>query len=137
MRTEGIGNFQADNLKVTNGSAQGMHLAAQVFIAREDVVMVGLPTFYRAKRDFMLEQMARYFSAEVSWSRPQRGFFIFAYLPPCMDAGELFHLAVERKVVFVTDQPFSLTVAVTIPSDCHMLRPIMRIWRSLSGHSAN
>ena len=63
-------------------------------------------SFYRAKRDFMLDQMDRYFPAEVSWNRPLGGFFIFVYLPPRMDAAELFRRAVERKVAFVTGQPF-------------------------------
>jgi len=63
-------------------------------------------SFYRAKRDFMLEQIKRYFPAQVSWNRPQGGFFIFVYLPPSMDAAELFSRAVERKVAFVTGQPF-------------------------------
>jgi len=63
-------------------------------------------SFYRAKRDFMLQQIKRYFPAQVSWNRPQGGFFIFVYLPPSMDAAELFRRAVERKVAFVTGQPF-------------------------------
>jgi 2-aminoadipate transaminase len=63
-------------------------------------------SFYRAKRDFMLEQMERYFPAEVSWNRPQGGFFIFVSLPAHVDAAELFRRAVERNVAFVTGQPF-------------------------------
>ena len=62
--------------------------------------------FYRAKRDFMLAQMDRYFPREVSWNRPQGGFFIFVHLPPGMDADELFHQAVARNVAFVTGRPF-------------------------------
>ena len=46
MRIEGVANAKADNLIITHGSAQGMHLAAQVFIDRDDVVMVGLPTYF-------------------------------------------------------------------------------------------
>ncbi len=63
-------------------------------------------SFYRAKRDFMLEQMKRHFPAAVSWNRPRGGFFIFVYLPPALDAADLFRRAVERKVAFVTGQPF-------------------------------
>jgi 2-aminoadipate transaminase len=62
--------------------------------------------FYRAKRDFMLEQMQRHFPAAVSWNRPRGGFFIFVYLPPAMDSAELFRRAVEHQVAFVTGQPF-------------------------------
>ncbi len=62
--------------------------------------------FYRAKRDFMLEQMDRHFPREATWSRPRGGFFIFVKLPLNMDAGELFQRAVDRNVAFVTGQPF-------------------------------
>lgn len=63
-------------------------------------------SYYREKRDFMLEHMKRFFPGEVSWNRPQGGFFIFVHLPPGMDAAKLFHQAVSRKVAFVTGQPF-------------------------------
>lgn len=46
MRNEGVVNAKADNLIITQGSAQGMHLAAQVFVDRDDVVLVGLPTYF-------------------------------------------------------------------------------------------
>jgi 2-aminoadipate transaminase len=62
--------------------------------------------FYRAKRDFMLEQMDRHFPREATWSRPRGGFFIFVKLPINMDADELFQRAVDRNVAFVTGQPF-------------------------------
>ena len=46
MKTEGMADVDPDSLIITHGSAQGMHLAAQVFIDREDVVFVGLPTYF-------------------------------------------------------------------------------------------
>ena len=63
-------------------------------------------SYYREKRDFMLEHMKRFFPAEVSWNRPQGGFFIFVHLPMGMDSADLFRRAVDRKVAFVTGQPF-------------------------------
>ncbi len=62
--------------------------------------------FYRAKRDFMIEQMDRHFPREAIWNRPRGGFFIFVELPKSMDAGELFERAVDRNVAFVCGQPF-------------------------------
>jgi 2-aminoadipate transaminase len=62
--------------------------------------------FYRAKRDFMLEQMERHFPREATWNRPCGGFFIFVKLPKDMDAAELFQRAVDKNVAFVTGQPF-------------------------------
>ena len=63
-------------------------------------------SYYREKRDFMLEHMKRFFPAEASWNRPQGGFFIFVHLPLNMDSADLFRRAVDRKVAFVTGQPF-------------------------------
>jgi DNA-binding transcriptional MocR family regulator len=54
----------------------------------------------------IFEQMARYFPPQVSWNRPQGGFFIFVHLPQNLDAGELFQQAVGRKVAFVTGRSF-------------------------------
>jgi 2-aminoadipate transaminase len=62
--------------------------------------------FYRAKRDFMLQQMDRHFPREATWNRPRGGFFIFVELPKSMDAGELFERAVDKNVAFVCGQPF-------------------------------
>jgi 2-aminoadipate transaminase len=62
--------------------------------------------FYRAKRDFMLDQMDRYFPREVSWNRPHGGFFIFVHLPEHMDASELLQQAVDKNVAFVTGSSF-------------------------------
>jgi 2-aminoadipate transaminase len=46
MITERMPGIGPDNLMITHGSTQGMHLAAQVFVDREDVVFVGLPTYF-------------------------------------------------------------------------------------------
>ncbi len=46
MKTEGTADIEPDNILITHGSAQGMHLAAQVFVDRGDVMMVGLPTYF-------------------------------------------------------------------------------------------
>jgi 2-aminoadipate transaminase len=46
MKTEELIDAAPENLLITHGSAQGMHLAAQVFIDRGDVVIVGLPTYF-------------------------------------------------------------------------------------------
>lgn len=61
---------------------------------------------YRAKRDFMLEQLERYFPEEVTWNRPEGGFFVFVHLPEDWDAAELFQNAVKKNVAFVTGRPF-------------------------------
>ena len=61
---------------------------------------------YRAKRDFMLDCLERYFPKGVSWSHPRGGFFIFVTLGPDQDAAQLLARAVENKVAFVLGRAF-------------------------------
>lgn len=44
---------------------------------------------YRSKRDAMLASIKRYFPAEVHYTKPQGGFFIWVTLPATIDASEL------------------------------------------------
>lgn len=46
MGGEGVACLSADNILITHGSAQGMNLAAQVFVDQGDAVAVGLPTYF-------------------------------------------------------------------------------------------
>jgi 2-aminoadipate transaminase len=61
---------------------------------------------YRAKRDFILAQLERHMTPEVSWNRPAGGFFIFVRLPSGLDAGELSQEAIEHNVAFVAGSSF-------------------------------
>jgi len=61
---------------------------------------------YRRKRDFMIAQLEKHFPAEVHWTRPKGGFFIWVRLPERIDATELLTGAISRKVVFVVGPPF-------------------------------
>jgi 2-aminoadipate transaminase len=63
---------------------------------------------YRQRRDAMLEALAAQFPKGSEWSRPQGGMFVFAALPPEMDAGELLPRAIERNVAFVPGAEFHL-----------------------------
>jgi len=62
--------------------------------------------FYRAKRDFMLQALERYFPSGVRWNRPKGGFFIFVRLPEYLDAGEILEEAVANNVAFISGAPF-------------------------------
>lgn len=62
--------------------------------------------FYREKRDFMLEMMESSFPPEVSWNKPQGGYFIFVHLPEGIQTAEVFQEAAARNVAFITGQPF-------------------------------
>ena len=61
---------------------------------------------YRQRRDFMLEQMEKYFPPEVKWNRPLGGFFIFVHLPERLKAVDLFHAAVDRNIAFINAHSF-------------------------------
>ena len=61
---------------------------------------------YRRKRDYMLQQLKKYFPGAVKWNRPAGGFFIFVRLPQYLNATELLAEAVDKNVAFVAGEPF-------------------------------
>ncbi len=61
---------------------------------------------YKERRDVMLETMDELFPAEVRWTRPQGGMFLWVMLPKGLDTAEVLRLAIERKVAFVPGAPF-------------------------------
>ena len=64
---------------------------------------------YKERRDVMFEMMEEMFPAEVSWSKPQGGMFLWGILPEDMDAAEVLKIAIERKVAFVPGEAFHPT----------------------------
>lgn len=62
--------------------------------------------FYKAKRDFMLQMLEKYFPKEVQWNRPLGGFFIFIRMPQYLDAEEIFCDVIDDHVAFVAGRPF-------------------------------
>ncbi|WP_320020008.1 PLP-dependent aminotransferase family protein [Labilibaculum manganireducens] len=61
---------------------------------------------YHQRRDVMLEQLEKHMPEGVKWTRPEGGMFLFITLPEHMDALDLFHKAIEKKVAFVTGNVF-------------------------------
>lgn len=61
---------------------------------------------YRRKRNAMLEALDKYFPVEVTWTKPQGGFFVFATLPEYIDTGEMFKESIEENVAYVPGGPF-------------------------------
>ncbi|MBN2347089.1 MAG: PLP-dependent aminotransferase family protein [Candidatus Aminicenantes bacterium] len=63
---------------------------------------------YREKRDFMIEKLSQYMPKlpGLKWTHPQGGLFLWVTLPQEMDAGEMFHSAVEKKVAYVVGTAF-------------------------------
>ena len=65
-----------------------------------------LRAVYRERRDAMLAALTRQLPAEVRWTRPTGGMFLWLTLPKGQDAQALLGRALERKVAFVPGQPF-------------------------------
>jgi 2-aminoadipate transaminase len=61
---------------------------------------------YRERRDVMLATMARTFPAEVRWTRPAGGLFLWAILPEGLDSKVVLEKAVAHKVAFVPGEAF-------------------------------
>ncbi len=74
-----------------------------------DAHILKLRDLYRHRRDLMLEIMTRDFSREVHFTRPEGGLFTWVELPDPVDATELMHRALARKVAFVPGAPFYAT----------------------------
>ena len=64
---------------------------------------------YGHRRDIMLAAMDRHFPAEVSWTYPQGGLFLWGTLPSYMDAKDLLKTCLDKKVAFVPGEPFHPT----------------------------
>jgi 2-aminoadipate transaminase len=62
--------------------------------------------YYRTKRNVMLEALAREMPSEVTWTRPEGGLFVWASLPPRLNAETLLEAAVAEGVAYVAGAPF-------------------------------
>ncbi len=65
-----------------------------------------LRVVYRERRDVMLETLTQTFPAEVTWTRPKGGLFLWVTLAKGMDANELFKEALKQNVAFVPGDCF-------------------------------
>jgi 2-aminoadipate transaminase len=61
---------------------------------------------YKERRDVMLEMMDEMFPAEMRWTKPQGGMFLWGIMPEGVDGAEVLKIAVERKVAFVPGGAF-------------------------------
>jgi 2-aminoadipate transaminase len=62
--------------------------------------------YYRAKRDVMIDALAREMPRGVSWVKPQGGLFVWVTLPEGLDAESLLEAAVAEGVAYVAGAPF-------------------------------
>jgi len=61
---------------------------------------------YHHRRNIMLKSLKKYMPKEVTWTKPEGGLFLFLSLPCYIDAEELFHKAIEKRVAFVIGKVF-------------------------------
>jgi 2-aminoadipate transaminase len=69
-------------------------------------VLADLTATYGARRDAMLTALAEHFPADVTWTHPEGGFFVWVTLPAHLDTKALLAEAVERGVTFVPGSDF-------------------------------
>ena len=61
---------------------------------------------YRAKRDVLLNALAKYMPEGVNWMRPQGGFFVWLTLPPELEAQALLPEAERQGLTYLPGPPF-------------------------------
>lgn len=64
---------------------------------------------YGGQCQAMIDSIARHMPADISWTSPEGGMFLWGRLPGGLNAMKLFDLAVREKVVFVPGDPFYTT----------------------------
>ena len=71
-----------------------------------DEHLVKIRNLYRDQARAMTDAMAECFPAEVSFTKPEGGMFLWATLPEGINTMDLFPKALERNVAFVPGEPF-------------------------------
>ncbi len=61
---------------------------------------------YGERRDVMLAALQEYFPAEVTWTHPQGGLFLWVTLPEGLNMQAIFKSALEQNVAFVPGDSF-------------------------------
>jgi 2-aminoadipate transaminase len=61
---------------------------------------------YRERRDMMLESLDEFFPAQVKWTHPKGGLFLWVTLPEGGDSLKLLEAAVKQNVAFVPGDGF-------------------------------
>jgi 2-aminoadipate transaminase len=69
-------------------------------------VLADLVGAYGERRDAMLAALAEHLPSDVTWTRPEGGFFVWLTLPAHLDTKALLAEAVEKGVTFVPGSDF-------------------------------
>ena len=86
------------------GQQLAFRLSETGYVDRHIMKLTGL---YKAKRDMMLESMKRYFPADIQFTEPKGGFFIWVTFPDYYPTSkDLLDLALTHNVAFVHGEGF-------------------------------
>jgi 2-aminoadipate transaminase len=66
----------------------------------------GIRKMYRNQRDCMVSMIQKYFPSDVKYTKPEGGMFLWVTLPEGMSSMELFEIALDENVAFVTGEAF-------------------------------
>src|ERR1019366_6020846 len=61
---------------------------------------------FRERRDVMLQALQEFFPAEVTWTHPQGGLFLWVSLPEGLDIQAIFKSAIEQNVAMIPGDSF-------------------------------
>jgi len=78
---------------------------------------------YGRRRDAMLSALHRTFPAEVRWTEPRSGMFVWVALPEVVDTAELLQTAVDQEqVAFIPGHAFAVPGCLALDDARHCLR---------------
>lgn len=129
MKTAFFADCQAEDILITSGSQQGLSMLGQLFLNKDDVVLVESPfaqrqieyymdmydldghiakmkAVYKRRRDLICEAIHTYFPENVSSTYPEGGLFVWVTLPEGTDAKQLMEKAMAKKVAYVPAASF-------------------------------
>ena len=61
---------------------------------------------YRTRRNQMLQALKEFLPYGIEWTNPEGGMFIWLTLPETIDAGEMFHEALDKGIAYVPGSIF-------------------------------
>lgn len=65
-----------------------------------------LRSIYKRRKDTMAAAIKKYFPAEIEWTEPRGGFYMWLKLPPKVDLLSVLKTSIEKGVVFVVGKTF-------------------------------
>lgn len=98
---------------------------------------------YRTKRDQTLDAVSTLFPPNVSWTRPEGGFYLWVTLPEGVDTTEMLEWAIEHeKVAYVAGAPFyahgqgknQFRICYSFPDTSHIEEGVRRLSRVVTHH---